>query len=193
MSGDVQQGRPGTTEAQNPSGGILQQLCRTSPQHRPGLVRWAPLPRARTGRAAHFGSRTRGCAAPPPRSVSSRARRATGRLLKLAAYRAASPADFHLVSTLSVCGRAPEDGFRLFTEYDEVPEALDENYYIRSKQEAERLVVAARGYLANASIHRVGNVVFAAEGALLQLNIGENAFFRQIAAFLRLGVAPDDS
>jgi thioester reductase-like protein len=114
-------------------------------------------------------------------------------LLKLAAHHAPKPADFHLVSTLSTCGKAPEDGFRLFTEYDAVPEALDENYYIRSKQEAERLVVAARRDLANACIHRVGNVVFAAEGGPLQFNIGENAFFRQLAAFLRLGVVPDDS
>ena len=74
-----------------------------------------------------------------------------------------------------------------------MPEVLDENYYIRSKQEAERLVVAARGDLANACIHRVGNVVFAAEGGPLQFNIRENAFFRQLAAFLRLGVVPDDS
>ena len=118
---------------------------------------------------------------------------ATGRLLKLAAHRAAKPADFHLVSTLSTCGQAPEAGFRLFTEYDTVPEALDENYYVRSKQEAERLVVAARRDLANASIHRVGSVVFAAEGGPLQFNIRENAFFRQLAAFLRLGVVPDDS
>jgi thioester reductase-like protein len=118
---------------------------------------------------------------------------ATARLLKLATHRAANPADFHLVSTLSACGKAPENGFRLFTEYDAVPEVLDENYYIRSKQEAERLVVAARRDLANACIHRVGNLVFAAEGGPLQFNIGENAFFRQLAAFLRLGVVPDDS
>jgi amino acid adenylation domain-containing protein/thioester reductase-like protein len=118
---------------------------------------------------------------------------ATARLLKLAAHRAANPADFHLVSTLSACGKAPEDGFRLFTEYDAVPQVLDENYYIRSKQEAERLVATARRDLANACIHRVGNLVFAAEGGPLQFNIGENAFFRQIAAFLCLGVVPDDS
>jgi len=40
---------------------------------------------------------------------------ASDRLLKLASHHAASPADFHLVSTLSVCGKAPEEGFRLFT------------------------------------------------------------------------------
>ena len=118
---------------------------------------------------------------------------ATARLLQLAGKRAGTPADFHFVSTLSVCGRPPEHGFRLFTEYDTVPEILDENYYIRSKQEAERLVMAARGNLANACIHRVGNLVFAADGGSLQFNIGENAFFQQIAAFLRLGVVPDDA
>ena len=118
---------------------------------------------------------------------------ATERLLKLAAHRSANPADFHLVSTLSVCGDAPEEGFRLFTEYDGVPPVLDDNYYLRSKQEAERVVAASRGELANACIHRVGNVVFAAEGGPLQFNLTENAFFRQLAAFLRLGVVPDDS
>ena len=118
---------------------------------------------------------------------------ATGRLLKLAAHHTANPADFHLVSTLSVCGKAPHEGFRLFTEYDGAPETLDENYYIRSKQQAEQLVVASRRHLANACIHRVGNLVFAADGGPLQLNIEENAFFRQLAAFLRLGVVPDDS
>jgi amino acid adenylation domain-containing protein/thioester reductase-like protein len=117
----------------------------------------------------------------------------TGRLLKLAAHRTANPADFHLVSTLSVCGKAPEDGFRLFTEYDSVPEALDDNYYVRSKQEAERMVVAARHNLANACIHRVGSLVYASDGGVLQPDIRENAFFRQIAAFMKLGVAPDDS
>jgi amino acid adenylation domain-containing protein/thioester reductase-like protein len=118
---------------------------------------------------------------------------ATSRLLKLASRRAATPADFHFVSTLSTCGKAPEGGFRLFTEYDTVPETLDENYYVRSKQQAERLVVAARASLANACIHRVGSLVFAADSGVLQFNISENALFRQIASFLCLGVVPDDS
>jgi amino acid adenylation domain-containing protein/thioester reductase-like protein len=118
---------------------------------------------------------------------------ATARLLKLAAHRPADPADFHFVSTLSVCGKGPEEGFRLFTEYNTAPNTLDDNYYVRSKQEAERLVVAARGDLANACVHRIGNIVYAAEGGSLQLNIGVNAFFRQIAALLSLKVVPDDA
>jgi thioester reductase-like protein len=118
---------------------------------------------------------------------------ATARLLKLAAHAGANPADFHFVSTLSTCGEAPANGFHLFTEYDGAPDVAAENYYIRSKQEAERLVVAARGYLTNACIHRVGNLVFAAGGGPLQDRIGENAFFRLLAAFLNLGVVPDDA
>lgn len=116
---------------------------------------------------------------------------ATRRLLDLAARQAAPP-DFHHVSTISAAGRPPEHGFRLFTEYDEVPATLEDNYYVRTKQEAERLVVAARGDLPNASIHRVGNVVYAADGDALQRNIDSNAFFRQLAWFIRLGAVPDD-
>lgn len=114
---------------------------------------------------------------------------ATARLLNLAARRCA---DFHYVSTLSTGGKAPESEFHLFTEYDTVPDILDENYYVRSKQEAERLVMAARDYLPNASIHRVGNIVYAADGGPLQRDIAQNAFFRQLAAFLNLGTVPDD-
>lgn len=117
---------------------------------------------------------------------------ATARLLKLAARRSTDPADFHYVSTMSTSGRALENDFHLFTEYDPVPDSLDENYYVRSKQEAERLVIAARGSLPNASIHRVGNVVYAADGGPLQRDIALNAFFRQLAAFLNLGMVPDD-
>ena len=39
----------------------------------------------------------------------------------------------------------------------------------------------------------MGNLVFAAGGGALQFNLPENAFFRQLAAFLRLGAAPDDA
>ncbi|MFV3127390.1 amino acid adenylation domain-containing protein [Niveispirillum sp. KHB5.9] len=122
---------------------------------------------------------------------------ATGHLADLAERRGrlhgGTTADLHLVSTTSVCGRPPDDGFRLFSEYDPVPAELEENYYVRSKQEAERLVMQARDRLANAAIHRVGNVVFAADGGPLQRNITENAFFRLMGALARLGVAPDES
>ena len=56
---------------------------------------------------------------------------ATAHLVDLAErrgrYAGGGTADLHLISTLSVCGRAPEQGFRLFSEYDAVPEELEEN------------------------------------------------------------------
>ena len=51
-------------------------------------------------------------------------------------------------------------------------------------------MIAARGELANASIYRIGNISFAADGERLQRNLGENAFFRQLVAFIRLGAVP---
>ena len=115
---------------------------------------------------------------------------ATRHLLSLAARRKPAPADFHFISTLSVANSAPPDGFRLFTEYDYVPDAPDDNYYVRTKQEAERLVIASRDELANACIHRIGNISFATDSARLQRNISENAFFLQLTAFIRLGAVP---
>jgi len=91
---------------------------------------------------------------------------------------------------MSVFGNSASDSFRLYTEYDFAPETPDDNYYIRTKQEAERLVIASRGELANACIHRVGNIAFATDSTRLQQNIRDNAFFRQLVAFLRLGVIP---
>jgi amino acid adenylation domain-containing protein/thioester reductase-like protein len=118
---------------------------------------------------------------------------ATERLLKLAAGCSQGPADFHLISTTSVVPKPPEQSFHLFTEFDSVPDEPNSNYYIRTKQEAERRVVAARSYLSNACIHRIGNVVFASDGTTLQRNIKDNAFFRQVAAYCQLGAVPDDS
>lgn len=122
---------------------------------------------------------------------------ATAHLVDLAARRAAwyggSTADLHVLSTISVSGAPPEDGFRLFTEYDAVPDQPDRNYYIRSKQEAERLAERSRDRIGNVCIHRVGNIVFAADGGPLQRNIRENAFFRMLGALARIGVVPNDS
>ena len=122
---------------------------------------------------------------------------ATAHLVDLAARRAAwhggSTADLHVLSTISVSGAPPEDGFRLFTEYDGAPDQPDRNYYIRSKQEAERLAQRSRDRVGNVCIHRVGNIVFAADGGPLQRNIRENAFFRMLGALARIGVVPDDT
>ncbi len=115
---------------------------------------------------------------------------ATRHLLTLATREKTTTTDFHFISTLSVSASALPVDFKLFTEYDSPPEVPDDNYYIRTKQEAERLVMAYRTELQNSSIYRVGNISFASEGSQLQQNIKDNAFFRQLAAFLRLGAVP---
>ena len=117
---------------------------------------------------------------------------ATRHLLTLATQQKTIATDFHFISTLSVSASALPGDFKLFTEYDSPPQVPDDNYYIRTKQEAERLVIAYRTELQNSSIYRVGNISFASEGSKLQQNIQDNAFFRQLAAFMRLGVVPAD-
>ncbi|WP_417793250.1 amino acid adenylation domain-containing protein [Terasakiella pusilla] len=117
---------------------------------------------------------------------------ATDHLIDLAAQRPSNPADFHHISTISVAGTPPRQGFQLFSEYSLPPKTEAENYYIRTKQEAERRVIAARDRLTNATIHRVGNIVFAADNPILQKGVKTNAFFRQLASFIRVGKAPND-
>ena len=117
---------------------------------------------------------------------------ATRHLLSLATRQKETTTDFHFISTLSVSASALLGDFKLFTEYDSPPQVPDDNYYIRTKQEAERLVMEYRTELQNSSIYRVGNISFASEGSRLQQNIKDNAFFRQLAAFMRLGVVPAD-
>jgi thioester reductase-like protein len=117
---------------------------------------------------------------------------ATDHLIDLAAQRPSNPSDFHHISTISVAGTPPPQGYLLFSEYSLPPKTEAENYYIRTKQEAERHVIAARDRLTNATIHRVGNIVFAADNPILQKGVKTNAFFRQLAAFIRVGKAPND-
>lgn len=113
---------------------------------------------------------------------------ATAHLLQLARR---AQAEFHCVSTLSVAGRARPGPPRHFSE-DDPPGSGEANYYVRSKQEAEALVIEARQWLPNACIHRVGNIAFASRGGRLQRGIENNAFFRQLVTFLQLGAVPDD-
>ncbi|MFT5163168.1 MAG: amino acid adenylation domain-containing protein/thioester reductase-like protein [Alteromonadaceae bacterium] len=124
---------------------------------------------------------------------------ATANLITLAAtspdtnHKITKPsADFHHISTISVVGEAPQSGFQLFSEYSQVPQTLADNYYTRTKQLAEKLVIEARSQIDNACIHRVGNVVFAAEDPVMQKGVSSNAFFRQLAALIQIGKVPDD-
>lgn len=114
---------------------------------------------------------------------------ATERLLELAA--AERRKDFHHVSTLGVAtGIIPQREEAFFGEYDLDLGQEYENYYAKTKYEAEQKVVDARRQGLRTSIYRLGNVVFHSETGRFQENIGENAFYTMMQSFVRLGMVP---
>ncbi|MDO3410236.1 amino acid adenylation domain-containing protein [Saccharibacillus sp. CPCC 101409] len=115
---------------------------------------------------------------------------ATRRLLELA--RSPRRKDFHHISTLGVAtGVVPGREEVFFGEYDLDKGQEYENYYARTKFEAEEWVAAAREDGLNTSIYRLGNVVFNSETGRFQENIGENAFYTLMQSFVRLGLVPE--
>jgi len=116
--------------------------------------------------------------------------KATLELLELA--RTNRPKDFNYISTISVGGGFVEGKDQiLFTEYDaDLGQELD-NYYLKTKLEGEKAVIAARETGVCGNIYRIGNVVFNSVSGMCQDNIEENAFYAQVKAFVNTGVVPD--
>lgn len=99
---------------------------------------------------------------------------------------------FHHISTLSVVDGPVEDkGHITFTEYDLDLGQRSENYYVKTKFEAEKIVFEARNEGLVTNIYRVGNISINSETGQLQDNIDENAFFIQIKAFVNIGAVPE--
>ena len=116
---------------------------------------------------------------------------ATLQLLEFAATH--TKKDFHHISTLSV-----SDGFVegqdhiVFSEYDYDLGQKSDNYYARTKFEAERCVFEARKDGLNTTIYRVGNISINSKTGHLQQNIEENAFYIQTRAFINIGAVPSE-
>lgn len=100
--------------------------------------------------------------------------------------------DFNHISTISVgMGKIQDKDKTLFTEYDcDIKQECD-NYYVKTKLEAEKQVLAARDSGIVSNIYRIGNITFNSESGLLQDNIEENAFFNTVKSFINLGIVPD--
>ena len=99
--------------------------------------------------------------------------------------------NFSYISTLSVASGIPgNQNPVLFTEYHLPVAAGHENYYIKSKLEAEQIVIGAREQGLNTNIFRVGNLVFHSGSGRFQENIAENAFYLQLKSLIKLGVIP---
>jgi amino acid adenylation domain-containing protein/thioester reductase-like protein len=115
---------------------------------------------------------------------------ATLELLEFAKH--GSSKDFHHISTIAVgMGVVSGKAAVVFTEDDLDIGQESDNYYVRSKLEAEKVVLAARAAGVNANIFRVGNISFNSKSGLCQANIEENAFFARIKAFINIGVVPE--
>ncbi|MCQ4088210.1 non-ribosomal peptide synthetase [Saccharibacillus sp. JS10] len=115
---------------------------------------------------------------------------ATEQLLQLAD--SARRKDFHHISTLGVAtGIVDGQKQAFFGEYDLDLGQRYENYYAKTKFEAEELVIAARAKGIQTSIYRLGNVVFHSKTGRFQENIGENAFYTMMQSFLTLGIVPE--
>ncbi|WP_143317979.1 non-ribosomal peptide synthetase [Clostridium sp. HBUAS56017] len=99
--------------------------------------------------------------------------------------------DFNQISTISVgSGSIHNKNLVMFSESDiDIGQECD-NVYVRSKLEAEKLVEEAGEKLLNTKIFRLGNVTFNYSTGLFQENIIENAFYKNIKAFIKLNCIP---
>ena len=100
--------------------------------------------------------------------------------------------DFHHISTISVgSGNISGKEYTLFTEYEADMGQRQDNYYLRTKLEAEKAVLVARSHGVNCNIYRVGNISINSVSGHYQDNIFEDAFFNRLKAFINLGLVPD--
>jgi amino acid adenylation domain-containing protein/thioester reductase-like protein len=113
----------------------------------------------------------------------------TERLLAFATL--GRPKAFHYVSTMSLGGLGAASSVpSLFTERDRPRPIETPSVYLRSKLLAEEAVERARREGLEASILRVGNLVFERGTGRFQKNIGENAFYTITRALLKVGAIP---
>ena len=106
---------------------------------------------------------------------------------------------FYQISTLSVSGNALEtasvkqniEKLTLFKENNLYIGQSLENVYIRSKFEAECLVLDSVLDGLDAYILRIGNLMPRYKDGLFQENISENAYINRLLGFIKIGAIPE--
>lgn len=101
----------------------------------------------------------------------------------------------HYISTMSVSGFGLVDTPNV--TFDEtnlyIGQKYDKNVYVRSKFEAEKLILeACKNDGLIASIYRVGTITNRFEDGVFQENYEENAFLNRLSAFFSLGAVPNE-
>jgi thioester reductase-like protein len=102
--------------------------------------------------------------------------------------------DLNHISTMNVVlGEFKDKEFVLCTEfYQNLEQDINEfSYYLQTKYKGEKLVADARAKGLNASVYRVGNLVFESATGKFQENIEDNDFYTRIKSFVKLGVMVD--
>lgn len=100
--------------------------------------------------------------------------------------------DIHHICTVGLgSGMIENQVFAYFTEYDTDIGQINNNFYHRTKMEAERLLTQARDeHGLNVNIYRMGALVFESHSGKFQENIADNEFYDLIRSAVRLGTVP---
>jgi len=100
--------------------------------------------------------------------------------------------DLNHISTIGV-GKGNEDYYKsiFFSEYDTDTIVTIDNQYIKSKQQAEKIVIEARNKGIRSNIFRCGNLSYNSKTGKFQQNISNNAFLTFIKSFVEIGTIPD--
>ena len=99
------------------------------------------------------------------------------------------------ISTLGVSGNYLVNHRKQFSDFDEnsfyIGQEFNENVYIRTKFEAEKLIYENAKENLNASIIRVGNLTSRYKDGAFQKNIEENAFYSILMLILKYNIVPN--
>lgn len=99
--------------------------------------------------------------------------------------------EIHQISTKGVgTGYAEGKKYGIFTEFSTDFYISGGNFYVESKQQAEKMLLEARAEGIPTVIYRVGDVVYDTADGRFQENIEKNALYLLMQAILRLDVLP---
>ncbi|MGM9979480.1 MAG: amino acid adenylation domain-containing protein [Clostridium sp.] len=100
--------------------------------------------------------------------------------------------DFNQISTISIgMGNVKDKKTVLFTENDVNVGQNIENYYVKSKFEAEKYLQTLKDKGINVNIFRVGSLMFNSKNGVFQKNIDNNNFYKILKSTIKLGIVPE--
>ncbi|SDX35788.1 thioester reductase domain-containing protein [Marininema mesophilum] len=100
--------------------------------------------------------------------------------------------DFNHISTLAVAsGQIDGEHDLMYTEFDHDLGQVIDNPYPKTKLDAEKMLMEARGKGLKVNIFRVGNIAFDSTSGKFQKNIKQNAIYSIIQSYVKIGWIPE--